>query len=169
MRRYLSLLVSVFAAAALFAVVQLQSPPPAAAAAAPTDSGAVLSFAARQLDKPYRLGANGPHRYDCSGLVFRAFKQEGLVRKIGGQRTARGYYNWFKSRGQITRHPQKGDLVVWAKHRQPVSHIGIFDGYNRFGQPMAISALINPYGVSRHRVFGINLPLKAYLHVKIRR
>jgi hypothetical protein len=50
-----------------------------------------------------------------------------------------------------------------------VSHIGIFDGYNRWGQPMAISALINPYGVTRHRVNGIDVPLKAYLHVSLTR
>jgi len=179
MRRYLTalvdrlspirLVVAVLAAAACCAAMQLQSPAPVAAMPAPNDSGAVLNFAVHQLNKPYRLGATGPRRYDCSGLVYRTFRQEGLASKIGGERTARGYYHWFKSRGQLTRHPQKGDLVAWAHRGKAVSHIGIFDGYNRSGQPMAISALINPYGVSRHRVFGINVPLKAYLHVKMTR
>jgi len=143
---------------------QLQTAP-AAAAAAPAEAGAVINFAANQIDKPYKLGADGMRRFDCSGLVYRTFMENGLADLIGGHRRARGYYAWFKSHGQITTSPQVGDLVVWAHRHKAVSHVGIFDGYNRWGQPMAISALINPYGVSRHRVFGINVPLKAYLHV----
>jgi len=155
--------------AAGLAGFQLHSAPSVAAATAPSEAGAVLSFAGSQLNKPFRLGATGLARYDCSGLVYRTFAEEGLLRRIGGERTARGYYNYFRNHGEVTSHPQKGDLVVWAHKDQPVSHIGIFDGYNRWGQPMAISALINPYGVTRHRVNGIDVPLKAYLHVSLTR
>ena len=149
--------------------LQLGTAPSVAAATSTSEAGAVLHFATNQLNKPFRLGAIGLRRYDCSGLVYRTFYEKGLAGKIGGRRTARGYYHWFKERGRITNHPQVGDLVVWNKRGHPVSHIGIFDGYNRWGQPMAISALVNPYGVSRHRVFGINKHLKAYLHVNIQR
>ena len=153
------------AAIALCAIAfQLQTAP-SVAAATPTEAGSVIDFATSQLNKPYHLGADGMRRYDCSGLVYRTFQEQGLAQLIGGQRRARGYYNWFKNHGQITSHPQVGDLVVWAHRGKPVSHVGIFDGYNRWGAPMAISALVNPYGVSRHRVHGINVPLKAYLHV----
>jgi cell wall-associated NlpC family hydrolase len=155
-------------AAALFAVAfQLQSAPPVAAATPAAEVGSVMNFASNQLGKRFHIGATGMRRYDCSGLVYRTFYQEGLLDKIGGSRKrARGYYHWFESRGLASKtNPQVGDLVVWAKHHHPVSHIGIFAGYNRWGQPMAISALVNPYGVSRHRVFGIDKPFKAYLHV----
>lgn len=162
------LMTAVIAAAAM-ATLQLQAPAPAAAYAAPTEAGEVLHFAGNQLNKPFRLGANGLRRYDCSGLVYRTFREEGLASRIGGQRTARGYYHWFKNHGRVTSRPQKGDLVVYAHRGKPVSHIGIFAGYNRWGQPMAISALINPYGVTRHRVHGIKVPFKAYLHVNISR
>jgi cell wall-associated NlpC family hydrolase len=164
------LLVTALAVVAFVAAFQLQSAPPVAAAT-PTSSqaGAVLNFAASQLNKRFQMGANGLRRYDCSGLVYRTFEEEGLASKIGGQRTAAGYYNYFRRHGRVTHNPQKGDLVVWAHKGQRVSHIGIFDGYNRWGQPMAISALINPYGVTRHRVYGISVPLKAYLHVSISR
>ena len=165
----LRLLLFALAIAACMAGFELQAAPPTAAATAPTEVGAVLNFATNQLNKPYRFGATGPRRYDCSGLVYRTFYAKGIADLIGGRRTAAGYYNWFKKHGQITTHPQTGDLVVWAHRGKPVSHIGIFDGYNRWGQPMAISALINPYGVSRHRVYGINVPLKAYLHVNLQR
>jgi len=155
-------------AAAVFAVaIQLQTAPPVAAATPAVEVGSVIHFASNQLGKRFQLGATGLRRYDCSGLVYRTFYQEGMLSKIGGSRkTARGYYHWFASRGLASKsNPQRGDLVVWAKRGHPVSHIGIFAGYNRWGQPMAISALINPYGVSRHRVFGIDKPFKAYLHV----
>jgi len=148
-------------------VLQFQFAPAAKAAA--TESGEVLSFAAHQINKPFRLGANGLHRYDCSGLVYRAFLEAHLAKRIGGERTARGYYNWFKRHGKITKNPRRGDLVVWAKPGRRVSHIGIFYGYNRRGRPLAISALVNPWGVTKHKVNSIHLPLKAYLHVDLRR
>jgi cell wall-associated NlpC family hydrolase len=151
------------------AVVQTQAAPSVSAAPNPSQAGAVITFAKRQIDKPYRLGANGLQRYDCSGLVWRAFREAGLAERIGGQRTSRGYYNYFKKHGKVTSQPHKGDLVVWARKGKRVSHIGIFDGYNRRGKAMAISALVNPYGVTRHKVRSINIPFKAYLHVNLDR
>jgi cell wall-associated NlpC family hydrolase len=164
-------LMGAIAVAFFLAAFQLQAPPPAAAAAAPTESGAVLSFARNQIGKPFLMGATGLRRYDCSGLVYRTFYEAGLLDRIGGSRKlARGYYRWFKDRGLASKtNPRPGDLVAYAHTGKPVSHIGIFVGWNAKGQPMAISALINPWGVSRHRVFGISVPLKAYLHVNLQR
>ena len=65
----------------------------------------------------------------------------GLADTTAGSRTT----DW------ITDNPRPGDLVVWAYMDKPVSHIGIFQGWNHKGQPMAISALTDPYGVSKHR------------------
>jgi len=161
------LLLFVMAFAIGAAAFQTQTAPSAAAAANPSQAGAVLNFATSQLHKPFHLGANGLRRYDCSGLVWRAFAEKGLAGSIGGQRTSRGYYNYFRNHGKVTSHPQKGDLVVWAHRNHAVSHVGIFYGYNRYGQAMAVSALTS--GVAIHRVHGINVPLKAYLHVNIDR
>jgi len=136
-------------------------------AAAETEADAVVSFAHRQLNKPYRLGANGLRRYDCSGLVYRTFAEKGLLNRIGGNRRANGYYRWFKDNGRITHSPRKGDLVVWAKRGHRVSHIGIFRGYNSKGKALAVSALTG--GVAVHRVHAINKPFKAYLRVNINR
>lgn len=153
--------VAVFAATAM----QVTQPQPVAAA---TESSAVFAFAQKQLSKPYQLGAEGLKRYDCSGLVYRTYFEAGLLQKISGQqRRARGYYHWFKDHGLIAKNPRPGDLVVWAHRHRAVSHIGIFTGWNKRGQPMAISALTT--GVARHRVFGINVPLKAYLRVNLDR
>jgi cell wall-associated NlpC family hydrolase len=141
---------------------------PTKAAAVATNAVKVENFAEAQLSKPYRLGADGMRRFDCSGLVYRTYFETGLVNKISGrQLRARGYYHWFKDHGLLTRDPHPGDLVVWAHRHQPVSHIGIFVGYNKRGKAMAISALVNPYGVTRHRVNWIHIPVKAYLRVDL--
>ncbi len=138
------------------------------AVAAHSQAAAVYDFVAAQEGKPFQLGATGMSRFDCSGLVYRTYFETGLVKKISGRHLrARGYYNWFKNNGLVTSSPRAGDLVVWAYRNKPVSHIGIFVGYNKRGQAMAISALINPYGVTMHRVNGIHVPFKAYLKVNL--
>ena len=160
-----SLRLAVFAiAAAVLLVGSYLQPEPAAASR--TEVQRVMSFAKNQLGKPYKWGRTGLRRYDCSGLVYRTFKEAGVLKKIGGSRkTSRGYFRWFRDRGLVTRKPKKGDLVVWGKPR--VSHIGIFAGYNKKGKPIAISALYK--GMSRHKVHAMNIPFRAYLRVKIQR
>jgi cell wall-associated NlpC family hydrolase len=37
-----------------------------------------ISFALRQVGKPYQWGAAGPNAYDCSGLVFAAYATAGI-------------------------------------------------------------------------------------------
>jgi cell wall-associated NlpC family hydrolase len=152
------------AIAVAVALVGVQ-PEPESASATHTQVSKVMSFARNQIGKPYRWGTEGLRRYDCSGLVYRTFKEAGLLKKIGGRRaTARWYFRWFRDRGLVTRNPKKGDLVAWGR---PVSHIGIFAGYNSSGSPIAISALYR--GVSKHRVRAMNIPLKAYLRVRLQR
>ena len=156
--------------AAAFAVLAagIQMGTQAKPVAAATETAAVYNFASRQLNKPYRLGTEGFRRYDCSGLIWRTYRETGLLKKISGkQRTSRGYFRWFKEHDRLTSNPRPGDLVVWAWKGKPVSHIGIYTGKNRWGQKMAISALTT--GVARHRVGGISLPVKAYLRVGLDR
>ena len=161
--RLTRLRLTVSAVAIALCMVGIQEPPTVAAG---TETGAVMSFAANQLGKPYRWGAIGLRRYDCSGFVYRTFRESGLLRKIGGERrTAHGYFRWFRNRGLVTSRPKKGDLVVWGRSR--ATHIGIFAGYNRRGKPLALSALWG--GISRHRVNGIHVPLMAYLRVSMER
>jgi hypothetical protein len=136
-------------------------------AAAQTEAAAVLNFAQAQLGKRYEYGAIGLARYDCSGLVFRAFREAGLRDRIGGSRmSARGYFEWFRDRGLVTNNPRPGDLVAWGS---PVSHLGIYIGTGGSGNHRAISALVNPWGVTDHRVDGINLAFRAFLRVNLER
>lgn len=128
---------------------------------AASEAGQIMNTTKNQLGKRYKYSATGMLRYDCSGLVYRMFERNGLLKRIGGGRkTAAGYFKWFRDRGLTTRsNPRKGDLVVWGKGK----HIGIYVGNGK-----AISALTTS-GVSRHSVKGLNVSFTAYLRVKLSR
>ncbi|MCK9923583.1 bifunctional lytic transglycosylase/C40 family peptidase [Frankia sp. AgPm24] len=51
----------------------------ATANAAGTVTGVAIAFARQQLGKPYRLGATGPDRWDCSSLVQAAYRAAGIT------------------------------------------------------------------------------------------
>ena len=47
---------------------------------APSRAAAIaVSFALRQVGKPYQWGADGPNAYDCSGLVYAAYAAAGIA------------------------------------------------------------------------------------------
>lgn len=137
------------------------APAPTLAARDPAD--AVIAAARQYLGSRYRLGTEGPGTFDCSGLIFRAFADAGELPRIGGMRLrAAGYMRWFVSRGLFTKSEDEarpGDLVVWANGE----HAGIY-----LGDGMALSALVNPHGVSIHSLYGINQPVSYFLQVNWR-
>ena len=57
----------------------------------------------RTSARRYVLGATGPQTFDCSGLVFRAYREAGLAKRIGGEDTAHGYYDRFRRLGRLSR------------------------------------------------------------------
>ncbi len=134
------------------------APAPVAAASDPAE--AVIAAARGYLGHGYELGAEGPKRFDCSGFIYRAFLDAGELPRVGGMRLrAVGYMRWFIARGQFTRDvsdAERGDLVVWDMGE----HIGIY-----LGEGKAISALIDPYGVSVHSLKGIHMPVDYFLKV----
>ena len=147
---------------ALIVGVLLASALPAAAAEPQTQVEAVIATAKAQIGDQWKYQATGPDRFDCSGLVFYSFKMNGLKDRIGGYRSARGYYKWFKNRGQADMNaPRVGDLIVWGKFQ----HVGIY-----LGDGLAISTLTTKAGVSIHPVKGyLGIKVRAYLHVDIER
>jgi cell wall-associated NlpC family hydrolase len=155
-RSPLLLLTIAFAALLTFAA-------PVAAAETQTEAERVIAVAQAQIGDRWVFAAIGPTTFDCSGLVFYSFREAGLRDRIGDKRrTVAGYYRYFNSRGLASRdNPKPGDLVVWGNNK----HIGIY-----IGDGMAISALVNPYGVKIHAVKGyLNMRFKAYLHVNLER
>ncbi|MDQ0797726.1 C40 family peptidase [Streptomyces sp. B1I3] len=90
-------------------------------AEAATNSTKALRIAASKKGAPYRWGAAGPHRFDCSGLTLYSF------RKVGKKlpRTAQQQYNSTRHVSRSKR--QRGDLVFFHSGRS-VYHVGIYAG-----------------------------------------
>jgi cell wall-associated NlpC family hydrolase len=130
-----------------------------------TELQRVIAVAMGEVGARYAFASAGPNSFDCSGFVTWVYKEAGLLDRIGGKRrTVAGYLQWFKAQGanRVGRsNAQPGDLIIWGRNK----HMGIY-----LGDGMAISALINPYGVKVHRVTGyIGMKVKTYLHVNLER
>ncbi len=145
---------------ALLLGLVLATSAPVAASGQTTDYDRVVDVAASKIGARWVHYAKGPDKFDCVGFVWYAFKMNDLQSHIGGYRGVKSYYNWFKERGlAATSNPQPGDLIIWGKFK----HIGIY-----LGDGMAISALINPWGVKIHKAKGwIPMRVKAYLHTQL--
>jgi cell wall-associated NlpC family hydrolase len=130
-----------------------------------TEAQRIVAIARSHIGARFRLGSTGPRTFDCSGLIYRVYKQAGLLNRVGGSRKlAAGYYYWFKHRGQVSRsHPKVGDLVIWT-HKGRIAHSGIYVGNGH-----VISALINPWGVKRTHIRTLHAKFFAFLHVKLQR
>ncbi|MER5437614.1 C40 family peptidase [Streptomyces sp. NPDC002790] len=102
----------------------LTVPGAASDASAATASVKALHVAASKKGAPYKWGAAGPHRFDCSGLTLYSFKRAG--KKL--PRTAAQQYNRTK---HISRsHRTRGDLVFFRSGRS-IYHVGIYAGKGR--------------------------------------
>jgi len=110
---------------------------PSAASASHTSQAAVLTsstqahtprrwiamrWAESQAGKRYLYGASGPSRYDCSGLVMRAYQHAGITlpRTTGGMLAS--------SKLVRTSHPHWGDLAFFGS-----GHVELFDYWIRNG------------------------------------
>lgn len=152
-------------------VTMLGLPAPVAADGPPvtqTEVERLLDIAHQQTDARWVFGATGPSQFDCSGFVFYVFREAGLLDRIGGKRrTAAGYHRWFAASGLASgpsttlSEALPGDVLIWGRDK----HTGIY-----LGDGWAISALINPYGVTVHRVLRwIPARVTAILHVSLER
>jgi cell wall-associated NlpC family hydrolase len=155
-RTWLPLLLSLAFAASLVAAAV----PPVVEGSTPSELQQVLTVAESKLKDPWVHYAKGPDKFDCVGFVWYAFHYNDLQSHIGGYRGVKSYYSWFKARGLTSQsNPQPGDLIIWGRFK----HIGIY-----IGDGMAVSALINPYGVTIHKVKGyIHMKVRAYLHTNL--
>ena len=151
-------------ASASFLVTMAAAPPPAAAAApskpaaaTPTLADRVIADAMHHLNAPYVWGSSGPWAFDCSGLVYRVFADNGLGALIHDSHSAYEQYAIYRARGLASRSGgEPGDLVVYGGG----SHIGIYLGDGR-----VISALVQ--GVRITGVYALTTPFTAFLHTDL--
>ncbi|UUU20458.1 C40 family peptidase [Streptomyces sp. DSM 40750] len=90
-------------------------------AEAVTVASKALKVAASKKGSPYKYGATGPSRFDCSGLTLYSFKKAG--KKL--PRTAQQQYNKTKHISASSR--TLGDLVFFHSGSN-VYHVGIYAG-----------------------------------------
>lgn len=82
-----------------------------------------VRFALAQRGKPYAWGATGPHAYDCSGLVQRAWRKAG----VNIPRVTHDQYRAIRKKVPRNRL-RPGDLVLFNGFR----HVGMYVGEGRF-------------------------------------
>lgn len=119
-------------------------PPAGIQQAAATHPG--VRVAAAMLGAPYRYGGSSPRRgFDCSGLVYYAFRETGIrvPRTTGAQlRHAKPV-----SLSEI----MPGDLLFFRQRSSRVSHVGIYAGNGWFihapsrGKRVSWESLHNSY------------------------
>ncbi|HEV2864508.1 MAG TPA: C40 family peptidase [Pyrinomonadaceae bacterium] len=91
--------------------------PPATAARLGSAERVMLSAIEERLGVPYRMGATGPYRFDCSGFVWSVFQQAG----VGFERsTARTLWSKFQPVDGEDRY-KFGTLVFFNN----LHHVGI--------------------------------------------
>jgi len=85
-----------------------------------------VAIAHEMIGAPYRFGGADPSGFDCSGLVFYAYRNAG----IAISRTTSDQYRQSK-RVQLS-DLRPGDLVFFAISRNKPSHVGIYVGQGKF-------------------------------------
>lgn len=118
----------------------------------------MIRIAKAQVGEPYHLGAQGPSVFDCSGLVWFAFRAAHIGRWIGSERrSAEGYETWGRNHGRFftRRDPRRGDLVIWGGG----THIGI-----NIGRGRVVSAVRR--GVRVHRIRAFSAPVTGFVRIR---
>lgn len=93
----------------------------------------IVDYAATFLGTPYRYGANGPKRFDCTAYtryVYRHFGIDELSRSSRDQS-----HDGREVDISDPKNLQKGDILLLGSRRNPkvVGHVGIFIGLDESG------------------------------------
>jgi murein DD-endopeptidase len=108
-----------------------------------------VRVATAMLGTPYRYGGSSPRGFDCSGLVYYAFRETGfrVPRTTGAQLR--------HSRPVPLSELLPGDLLFFRQRSSRVSHVGIYVGNDWFihapsrGKRVSYDSIQNHYWKSR--------------------
>lgn len=109
-------------------------------------AASVVRIAASKRGTPYRYGASGPSRFDCSGLTSWSFKRVG--KKI--PRTANQQY---RASSKISRGSARpGDLVFYGgRHKY---HVGIYAGNGKMWHSPRTGDVVKLSKIRKGAAFG---------------
>ena len=80
------------------------------------------------VGSPYALGAVGPDKFDCSGLVYYC-SRESIKKQL--PRTAKALYSYCRI--VPDKDKEVGDLLFFkTNNTAPITHVGIYIGNNQF-------------------------------------
>ena len=114
------------------------------------------------VGSPYALGAVGPDKFDCSGLVYYC-SRESIQKQL--PRTAKAIYNYCRIIPD--KDKEVGDLLFFkTNNTAPITHVGIYIGNNQFISAISdgpntgviISSLKQDYWKPRYVACGQFLP-----------
>ena len=87
-----------------------------------------VAEAKKYVGSPYVLGAVGPDKFDCSGLVYYTASQS-VQKQL--PRTAKALYNYCRIIPD--KDKEIGDLLFFKTNNSaPITHVGIYIGNNQF-------------------------------------
>ncbi len=87
-----------------------------------------VAEAKKYVGSPYVLGAVGPDKFDCSGLVYYVAR-ESIQKQL--PRTAKALYNYCRI--VPDKDKEVGDLLFFKTNETaPITHVGIYIGNNQF-------------------------------------
>ena len=114
-----------------------------------TASHRAVEVARSMIGRPYRYGGTTPKGFDCSGLVYYAYREIGMT----APRTASEQMRLSQPVRLSDARP--GDLLFFRLSGRKVSHVGIYAGDGQFihapskGKRVSYEATTSPYWRSR--------------------
>jgi hypothetical protein len=125
----------------------------------PTAAESVIAYARAQIGKPYVWGGEGEYDgsagYDCSGLIYAAFRTAGLTGdgQPGKGRTIASQLG--KMGAAVSRESAIPGDLVYFDNPGPTDHVGIYIGNGQMidaptqGQPIAVRSIRTPTSIRR--------------------
>lgn len=114
----------------------------------------VLAFARSQIGKMYLMGGAGPDRWDCSGLIMKAYGQHGIT---FGRHSSHAQFTSLQAAGKLVplSQAQPGDLLWYSSGGSMTAtkyHVMIYTGNGMMidapsaGRPVQERKVIYGYG-----------------------
>jgi cell wall-associated NlpC family hydrolase len=122
----------------------VKDPPPVGVTLGSSKGAQALRAAMTRMDMPYVWGATGPRTFDCSGLVYWAFKQVGIT--MPRSSSAQAMVGRPVSRNEL----QAGDLIFFY---HPVSHVGFYAGNGKVLNAVQTGDVVRYSDLSRMRSY----------------